>query len=132
MLNEFAKRKNAIDAIYTAIEDNIESADVSDIMRKIQNVVDNSIENMVEEPGYAEGKVIDISGLDFNLLEQYFTKTVNKNAAVQSLKAKIEAQLKQMIDRNPLTIDYYQRYQEIIEAYNLGKDETIIQEKYLP
>jgi type I restriction enzyme R subunit len=130
ILNQYAPRKNAIDVIYTAIEDNIESADVADIMRKIQNVVDESIENMVAEPDHNEGKIIDLSGLDFNLLEQYFLKTKNKNTAVQSLKDKIEKQLKQMVERNPLTVDYYKRYQEIIEEYNRGKDEVVIKETF--
>jgi len=129
-LNQYAPRKNAIDVIYTAIEDNIESADVADIMRKIQNVVDESIENMVAESGHNESKIIDLSGLDFDLLEQYFLKTKNKNAAVQSLKDKIEKQLKQMVERNPLTVDYYKRYQEIIEEYNRGKDEVVIKETF--
>jgi type I restriction enzyme R subunit len=130
VLNQFAPRKNAIDVIYTAIEDNIESADVADIMRKIQNVVDESIENMVAEPSHNDGKIIDLSGLDFDLLEQYFLKTKNKNAAVQSLKDKIEKQLKQMVERNPLTVDYYKRYQEIIQEYNRGKDEVVIKETF--
>ncbi|MBK8406239.1 MAG: type I restriction endonuclease subunit R [Saprospiraceae bacterium] len=130
VLNQYAPRKNAIDAVYTAIEDNIESADVADIMRKIQNVVDESIENMVAESGHNESKIIDLSGLDFDLLEQYFLKTKNKNAAVQSLKDKIEKQLKQMVERNPLTVDYYKRYQEIIEEYNRGKDEVVIKETF--
>jgi type I restriction enzyme, R subunit len=130
VLNEYAPRKNAIDVIYTAIKDNIESADVADIMRKIQNVVDESIENMVSEPGHNEEKIIDLSGLDFDLLEQYFLKTKNKNAAVQSLKDKIEKQLKKMVERNPLTVDYYKRYQEIIEEYNKGKDEAVIKETF--
>jgi type I restriction enzyme, R subunit len=130
VLNQYAPRKNAIDVIYTAIEDNIESADVADIMRKIQNVVDESIENMVAEPGHIEEKIIDLSGLDFDLLEQYFLKTKNKNAAVQSLKDKVEKQLKRMVERNPLTIDYYKRYQEIIEEYNRGKDEVVIKETF--
>ena len=130
VLNQYAPRKNAIDVIYTAIEDNIESADVADIMRKIQNVVDKSIENMVAEPSHNEGKIIDLSGLDFDLLEHYFLKTKNKNAAVQSLKNKIEKQLKQMVERNPLTVDYYKRYQEIIEEYNRGKDEVVIKETF--
>jgi type I restriction enzyme R subunit len=73
-------------------------------MRKIQNVVDESIENMVAEPSHNEAKIIDLSGLDFDLLEQYFLKTKNKNAAVQSLKDKIEKQLKQMVERNPLQL----------------------------
>ena len=126
----YAPRKNAIDVIYKAIEDNIESADVSDIMKKIQNVVDESIENMVAEPSHNEDKIIDLSGLDFALLEQYFLKTKNKNATVQSLKDKIEKQLKQMVERNPMTVDYYKRYQEIIDEYNRGKDEAIIKETF--
>ncbi len=137
ILNQFARRKNAIDVIYTAIEDNIESADVADIMRKIQKVIDESIENMVaESPSLqnggagGEGKIIDLSGLNFELLEQYFLKTQHKNTAVQSLKDKIEKQLKQMVERNPLTVDYYKRYQEIIEAYNRGKDEVVIKETF--
>ena len=96
ILNFYAPRKNAIDAIYTAIEDNVESADVSEIMKQIQNVVDESIENMVSEP-HDTGKIIDLSGLNFELLEQHFLKTKNKNAAVQSLKDKVEKQLKQIV-----------------------------------
>ena len=130
VLNQYAPRKNAIDVIYTAIEDNIESADVADIMRKIQNVVDESIENMIAEPSHNEEKIIDLSGLNFDLLEQYFLKTKNKNIAVQSLKDKVEKQLKRMVERNPLTVDYYERYQEIIEEYNRGKDEVVIKETF--
>lgn len=130
VLYQYAPRKNAIDVIYTAIEDNVESADVTDIMRKIQNIVDESIENMVAEPIHNERKIIDLSGLDFNLLEQYFQKTKNKNAAIQSLKDKVEKQLKQMVERNPLTVDYYKRYQEIIDEYNHGKDEVNIKETF--
>jgi type I restriction enzyme R subunit len=130
VLNQYAPRKNAIDVIYSAIEDNVESADVADIMKKIQAVVDESIENMVAEPSQNEGKIIDLSGLNFELLEQYFLKTKNKNTVVQSLKDKIEKQLKQMVERNPLKVDYYKRYQEIIEEYNRGKDEVVIKETF--
>jgi len=130
ILNQYAPRKNAVDVLYTAIEDNIESADVADIMRKIQNVVDESIENMVADSSQNGDKIIDLSGLDFDVLEQYFLKTKNKNILVQTLKDKIEKQLKQMVERNPLTVDYHKRYQEIIEAYNRGKDEDVIKETF--
>ncbi len=129
ILNQYAPKKNAIDAIYTAIENNVESADVTDIMLKIQNIIDASIENMVEEPS-ASAKVIDLSVLDFNLLEQYFLKAQHKNAVVQSLKDKVEKHLKRMVEKNPLMVDYYKRYQEIIDEYNRGKDEIVIQETF--
>lgn len=130
VLNQYAPRKNAIDVIYTAIEDNIESADVADIMKKIQGVIDESIENIVTEPTHDSGIVIDLSGLNFELLEKHFLKTKNKNSVVQSLKDKVEKQLKQMVERNPLRVDFYQRYQEIIDEYNRGKDSITIEETF--
>lgn len=129
ILNQYAPRKNAIDVIYSSIEDNVESADVTDIMRKIQDVVDASINN-VTPTATTHNEVIDLSSLDFELLEQYFTKTQHKNSAVQSLKGKIEKQLQQMLEQNPLTIDFYERYQKIIEEYNHGKDDLNVKETF--
>ena len=85
--NAYASRKNAIDMIYTAIEGNIIGADVTEIMKKIQNVVDASIENVVAEStsGNENGKIIDLSGLNFDLLAAYFLKAKNKNVVVQKL-----------------------------------------------
>lgn len=130
VLQAFAPRKNAINAIYSSIDDNVQSADVTELMRKIQNVVDESIENMVAEPVHDEEKIIDISGLNFDIIKQMFMKSENKNTAVQSLKDKVENQLKRMVERNPLTVDYYKRYQEIIEEYNRGKDEDVVKETF--
>jgi len=129
-LNSFTARKNAIDIIYTAIESNIVGADVTEIMNKIQNVVDASIENVVAESTNGNGKIIDLSGLNFDLLAAYFLKAKNKNVVVQSLKGKIEKKLKQMVENNPLRVDFYKRYQEIIDDYNRGKDATIILETF--
>ena len=130
ILNQYASRKNALDAIYSAIENKVESADVADIMLKIQHVIDESISNTVTEPAHNPAKIIDLSELNFELLEQYFTKTKHKNTAVQLLKDKVEQQVKHMLAQNPLTINFYERYQEIIEAYNLSKDEVVIQETF--
>ena len=130
LLNQYSPRKNAIDVIYTAIEGNVESADVSDIMKKIQEVVDASISTVASEPTHDAGKIIDLSGLNFELLEKYFLKTKNKNTTIQSLKDKIERNLKSMVEKNPLRVDYYQRYQEIIDEYNRGKDAVTIEETF--
>jgi len=130
VLNIFSPRKNAIDVIYTAIEEKKQIADVSEIMKKIQDIVDESIENMVAEPTQDTGKIIDLSGLNFDLLEKYFLKTENKNTVVQSLKDKIENQLRLMVERNPLRVDYYQKFQEIIDEYNKGKDSVTIEETF--
>lgn len=130
ILNQYTARKNAIDVIYTAIDGKVESADVSELMRKIQVVVDQSIENLLAEPTHDLGKQLDISGLNFELLGNHFENTKNKNTVVQSLKEKIEKKLQHMVDRNPLRVDFYLRYQEIIDDYNRGKDAVTITETF--
>ncbi|MBK7886890.1 MAG: type I restriction endonuclease subunit R [Bacteroidetes bacterium] len=130
VLMTYAPRKNAIDVIYSAIENNIEIADVSEIMKKIQQVVDDAIESMTVAAEHEPGKIVDLSTLNFEVLEKYFLKTEHKQAAVQELKEKVERQLKKMVDRNPMMVDYYKRYQEIIDAYNKGKEEAVIQDTF--
>jgi type I restriction enzyme R subunit len=130
ILNTYAPAKNAISVIYDAIEDKIESADVSEIMKKIQDVVDESISNMVSEPKPDDYNIIDLSSLNFELLKEYFLKAQNKNILIQSLKEKIEKKLKHIVDRNPLQVDFYARYQEIIDEYNRGKDVVTIEETF--
>ena len=39
-----------------------------------------------------------------------------KHSGIQSLKSKVERKLKRMLENNPLRIDFYERYQEIIDA----------------
>jgi type I restriction enzyme R subunit len=85
---------------------------------------------MVQDPQATYHTRIDLSGLNFELLEKYFTSAKNKNTVVQSLKEKIERQLKRMVERNPMMVDYLSRYQEIIDDYNRGKDENVIKETF--
>jgi type I restriction enzyme R subunit len=49
---------------------------------------------------------------------------------VQSLKDKIEKQLQHLVEKNPMRVDYYQRFQEIIDDYNRGKDSVTIEETF--
>jgi type I restriction enzyme R subunit len=128
-LNKYAKRRNAINEIYTAIEDNVESADITAFAKRIQDIVDESIE--IKDEGTKDtGKTIDLSHLNLDKLREKFLKTENKSTAVQILKDRIERQLKKMVDENPTRVDFYKKYQEIIEEYNKGKDVVTIEEVF--
>ena len=75
------------------------------------------------------GQKIDISSLDFKKIEEEFLKVKeNQNVAVQSLKDKVSKKLNRLLDQNPLRIDFYERYQEIIDDYNRGKEYRSIKE----
>jgi type I restriction enzyme R subunit len=130
---EYKDKRDAINAIYSLLNDKIDEADVSHIVSQVQYVVNQSIESldMVLEQAEGYGQKIDLSGLDFKKIEEEFLKVKdNKNVAVQSLKDRVNKKLNRLLDQNPMRIDYYERYQEIIENYNNGKEYITVKELF--
>lgn len=130
---EYKDKRDAINAIYSLLNDKIDEADISHIVSQVQYVVNQSIESldMVLEQAEGYGQKIDLSGLDFKKIEEEFLKVKdNKNVAVQSLKDRVNKKLNRLLDQNPMRIDYYERYQEIIENYNNGKEYITVKELF--
>ena len=127
----YKEKRDAINALYTMVNAIIEQADITHIVKQVQDVVNQSIEtlNLALEKIEGYGQKIDISGLDFKKIEEEFLKVKeNQNIAVQSLKDKVAKKLNKLIDQNPLRIDFYERYQQIIDDYNQGKEYRSIKE----
>ena len=128
---KFQPQRDAINALYTMINAKIEEADITHIVKQVQDVVNKSIEtlNLELEKIEGYGEKIDISSLDFKKIEEEFLKVKgNQNIAVQSLKDKVAKKLNRLLDQNPLRIDFYERYQQIIDDYNRGKEYRSIKE----
>lgn len=132
VINKYTPEKEAIDVIYTRIQDNRDKADITEVMKKIQGVVDDSVATItvVLEPTEDYGKIVDLSGIDFVKLEKNFLKSQQKNTTVQLLKDKIEAKLRDMVAKNSLRVDFYKKYNEIIDEYNRGKDAVTVEETF--
>lgn len=64
---------------------------------------------------------MDLSTLDFDKLRKAFAKIPRKNELVYDLQNAVDQKLQQMLAENPLRLEFYERYQEIIENYNKGK-----------
>lgn len=130
--NDYLKYYDAVNAIYKKLQDNKQSADISDIIKSLHELVEESIESvdMVAEPTADYNKKYDISKIDFERLKNEFSKIKRKNTAFQSLREMVEKKLQKMVKQNPLRIDYYKRYQEIIEEYNTDKDRITIEETF--
>ena len=74
----------------------------------------------------ADSKKFDISKIDFDRLRKEFEKAPRKNLLMMDLQQLIEQRLAQMLKENPLRIDYYERYQAIVNEYNQdNKKDTI-------
>ena len=124
----FIKEHNAIEAIYDRLNQKTKSADITDVIRRLQEEVNISI--TVQEPSGSDDDFVDLSKLDFDKLRQAFQKSENKNSVVFDLQEAIEQKLQQMVEQNPTRMEFYDRYQKIIEDYNNGKDLQAVQKAF--
>ncbi len=127
----FAERHDNIEAIYKKLEEKRGTADVTDVLKELHKIVNEAIR--AQEPGddQAEGLTIDLSQIDFARLRDEFARKVRrKHAALQDIRDVIEEKLRQMLARNPLRMDYYKKYQEIIADYNREKDRVTVEETF--
>jgi type I restriction enzyme R subunit len=117
----FIKDFNAIEAIYKLLNQNVKTADVTEIMMELQTIVDESVVIRENEMEDRKGIYVDLSALDFEKLKEAFAKIPRKNTLTYNLQQAIEQKLEQMLKENPLRLKFYERYKEIIEEYNQGK-----------
>lgn len=125
---KFTKQYNAIDAIYNKLNQQTKSADVTEIIMDLQRVVNDSVVlEIIAEPVHAE---VDLSMLNFDELRKAFEKLSRKNKMVYDLNKAVEKKLEQMLKENPLRLNFYERYQEIVEDYNNGKSEAELKKSF--
>ena len=114
---EAYKYKYAISEVYNLMQEKRIKADNSALMSQINEIVSGYIVVKKTE-GPEESKKFDISNIDFDRLRKEFEKAQNKNLLMKDLQTLIEQRFEKMLKNNPLRINYYERYQEIIEEYN--------------
>jgi len=129
----YKSERDAINGLYNLIADKVDDADVTYLVKQVQDVVNESIETYNTELNKVEdyGKQVDISQLDFDRIKKKFEELKSsKNIAVKSLQERVKKKLDALIKQNPLRVDYYERYEQIIEDYNLGKEYKSIKEVF--
>jgi type I restriction enzyme R subunit len=55
---------------------------------------------------------------------------MRKRAALQDIRDVIEKKLARMLARNPMRMDYYRKYQEIVADYNREKDRVTLEDTF--
>lgn len=124
-LDDERKAKDAISAIYDVMHKRVGQADNSALMKRINDIVSEAIEvSPVSKDG---SKRFDISSIDFDRLRMEFAKRKHQNLILRDLQDLIEGRLAEMMAVNPTRIDYYERYQAIVEAYNAEQDRAGIE-----
>ncbi len=123
--------KNAIEIIYKKILEVKLADDITAIIKELHLIVDEAIraEKSYEHPAEEE-KIFDISNIDFDRLKVEFAKNERKNTILHNMQEQIDKRLEKMLRQNPTRMDYYQRYQKIIEDYNKEKDRVTIEKTF--
>lgn len=131
--------KNAINAIYDQLQKKIKHIDNTELMIQLNSIVSNYI-GVIESTTevheldmnyHGQGRRFDISKIDFELLQQEFSKVKNKNLLMKDIESLIDARLDNMVKINPSRIDFYERYQDIIQEFNSEQDKTIIEKTFI-
>jgi type I restriction enzyme, R subunit len=127
-VNDYRHARDAINIIYKSLKADVEKADISDIIRELHKIIDEAVE--ITDEGGDEGKLYDISNIDFERLRKEFDRSPIKNTEVQCLKEIIENKLAKMLMKNPLRTNFQRHYEEIIEEYNSEKDRVTIEQTF--
>ena len=87
----------------------------------------------MEEPaaGAAPSRQFDISDIDFDKLRREFARVKKKNLVLKDLQEVIQYKLDCMMFVNPDRINYYERYQRIINDYNAEMDQAMIEKTFM-
>ena len=123
--------KDAIIAIYDALQKKRKHSDNTDLMVEINGIVNEYIVIEHQQPGLVPSKRFDISNIDFDILIREFAKTKKQNLVMKDLQDLIQVRLESMMISNPRRIDYLLRYQEIITAYNSEQDRATIEKTFM-
>lgn len=128
-VNDFRADYEAINIVYKSLQQDRDQADITDIIRKLHQVVDEAIEI---RPNTVAEKLdpYDISRIDFDRLRREFERNQAKRTTVQNLKTAIEKRLQRLLQQNPMRTDFQQRYEEIVTEYNREKDRVTIEKTF--
>ncbi|WP_049691409.1 type I restriction endonuclease subunit R [Anaerococcus jeddahensis] len=126
------KQYEAIAAIYAELQKKRKHINTTDLMIEINEIISEYVEiedtpTMVRE----QARRFDISAIDFDLLRKEFAKVKKKNLALKDLEEVIQHKLDSMLFANPDRINYYDRYQQIIDDYNSEKDRATIEKTFM-
>ena len=120
---------DAINIVYKSLQEDRDQADISQIIKDLHGIVGESI-NVTDMGNGEDGRLYDISAIDFDRLRQEFPKSPQKNTQVQNLKAVIEKRLALMLAQNPLRTDFQQHYENLVAEYNREKDRVTIERTF--
>ena len=117
--NEFAKTQMLLEKLAIKIRQELPETDITEVMEEVSELLDESIvagEFIIPD---TPRQLVDLSQLNLEQLEDKF-KTGYKHTEAEKLKGTIHRKLQQMVEFNKTRLNYFEKYQRMIEEYNSG------------
>ena len=128
---ETRKEYEAIVAIYHELQKKRKHSSNVDLMVEINSIISEYIHVDTPTEGLVPSRQFDISKIDFDLLQREFAKAKRRNLILKDLDELIKQRLDTLLFANPNRINYYDRYQKIIEDYNNGQNQANIEKTFM-
>jgi len=125
------KQYDAIAEIYKQLNKKKKHADNTALMVQINQIISEYVQIEEQQEGITESKRFDISEIDFDLLRREFAKTRKKNLVIKDLDQLVQERIAALLFSNPQRIDYYERYQAIIQDYNIEQNRAAIEKTFM-
>ena len=127
------KNKDAIVNIDEMLQEKRKHVDTNKLMVEINEIVSRHV-SVTRDGNYSsgedienEGRLYDISKIDFKRLSAEFARVKHKALLMKDLQEIVQRQLDAMTLTNPTRVNFYKKYNEIIEEYNNDKDRANIE-----
>ena len=120
---------NAIDAVARNLKAKRRHVTNVDLMVELNKIVNEYVQ--MDVGGKKNPKQFDISKIDFELLGREFAKAKRKNLLLRDLEELVKERLSLLLATNAGRINFYERYQEIINAYNSEQDRATIEKTFM-
>jgi len=116
---EIAETAYLIHKIANQISTTVEPANISEVLYKVERLMDDSIEGYSISEPLDGSHIYDLSRIDFEKLRQQFEKG-RKRTKIAHLRRSIEDKLNILIAINRSRMNFMEQYQQIINEYNSG------------
>jgi type I restriction enzyme R subunit len=118
---ELAETAYLIRKIANQIRSLVPKTDVTDVMTKIEALLDQSVEGFRITAPLDSDQYYDLSQIDFDALHKRYKKG-RKRIEIEKLKSQIEMWLDEIIDVNRTRMDFKERYMVMIDEYIRGSE----------
>ncbi len=126
---QYRRTKDALEYVRRIIsrQQDHHSGDFDEARAKADSLIDEAIVAQGGGKGYlidADGKEINLSGLDLEKLQERFKAQPRKNLAIADMVAFLQDRTQQLLNRNVNRVDLAQKLHDIIQHYNTASSDV--------